>query len=716
MSKMQNPLPWHDEWCDGKKERKVSQLCKILVFGNVTQAHCEEQTITAEFDTIPDYADGENEEAADLCIGTSEAFDIGQLYVKGLNIFNDGSGDGVPVIVRYPKWSSKFKIICEFKKSKRSRMIADLTDAGESTFSVIAADGSIKLSAIYDYDEEKGDDIVPEEDKVNRKVMISATRYALPSEGYPVPLKKTEKVILVIDGETVEIPVILRRTEDGGWRDRLELDFSARTAYVHRFISVTGPESDTAPVWGSYEVVTPTIEQVEWPEVLDKYIGKSVTVKSALQNGEEVQICHREPGILDGIPPVRDSLISAFDGYNNNGLFRRQRFDRNWRDLMGKSKFSTGTFRGYPMAMDCMYMRGNTALSDLVQELGDIIVHFSESDVDPDSTDTEEKYKESALILDAHGALEVEEIEEEISKEDGNTETIKKKIYNCVPDGTHFPYAYIAGKVPFSEGYCEILLPYTIDPETGMTVQIISKLENWQDNFVLSTKNSWYDTSDKMPVNPFDDYSLLIRNLNGNAHVYVNSEKALEGIIFSGEATIDGYNPVYEAEGGMPFDLGIGFRKDSAREVDKCHSRGISIYAIYVYNRILSKAEIEKNMDYAGQRFGFSSRVRCFPKLEDGGACTTLDEGLAHIGIKNAEMSKLMRLVWEINLEHQLYRPIDSAEWNEYALSLLRAGKLKRPTEWDYRRTNLKIETDFERKEKEEGRADVETGGESDTN
>lgn len=677
---IQDPLPWHEERVeirDGSAfDVSGKKLNRIKIYGKSRQTVCE----AAEF----------------LYETTQESINSDWFYIGNIYDGVEGNVSYMPcTVTSTPGWSNSYQI--QYSKNKKSTGIWG--DAGNSSgYSNDAAFLGEKYARYWNFDADLVVDPL-----AKKTVTMTITRKKMPGGDYASLAKIVNGIQIISDGGVYEISQMLR--SKGETADVLVIDFKNSKMYIEQYIDVTAEETSTQNIYEGYEILdSPVITVLPW---IDMSIGSTVTVQCTVltvdsENGNStgagdinLRTCmeYAARGIVDGIPPVRSGLLSVYDGYNNSGIYGRQRFERNWTDLMDNSRFSCGTFIGYtPLGYNSLNMRGNTQLSDLVQLLAGIEVFFAESDIDPDSTDTEEKYKETALVLDAHGALEVEEIEEEISKEDGTTEKATRKIYNCVPDGTHFPYAYIASQVPVTEGHCEILLPYSIDPAAGMTIQIISQLENSQDNFFLSTKHSWYETTGKMAMNPFDDYSLLIRNLNGSAQVYLNAQKALEGIAFSGSVTIQGSHPAYEAEGGLPFDLAVGFRKDLQKEANPHHYRGIRIYAVYIYNRWLSQEEIDQNMDYAGQRFGYNGRRRYFPKLEDGGTCTTLEEGLAYAGVKNADISELLQLIWEINLEHRLYMQRESEEYNTFALELMRAGKLKRPTAWDRRRAALVID------------------------
>ncbi|MGN0299571.1 MAG: hypothetical protein ACI4C1_10400 [Lachnospiraceae bacterium] len=372
----------------------------------------------------------------------------------------------------------------------------------------------------------------------------------------------------------------------------------------------------------------------------------------------QITIEYYAKGIIDGLPAVKNGLITVFDGWNNAGRNFEQDFLYPGSDLIGNagfynSKYGNENEHGY--GRKGMHLNGNESMSDLIIQMRN-----------------DKITKNSALELDALGKL----------KDDGNG------CYEIIPetDPERLPaYSYLYNHAYKPKGHLTVYAPDRFllsESETETSVQIITRLCNPSDNYfcgiaynVEYTMSNEVKAARNMAATPFDDLSLLIRNLYGTVYVYLNDQNVTIGPTFRGNWT-----------GPDSQDFYLGF----CRQGDiNSSSRAMDVYAIYIYDRKITKDEVNANMRQAGQRFQFPFYQRKFPVLQDNGNCKTLQQALRLIGYRNATDEKLEILIQEIaelNIENKLYVEINSQEFHCRMLDLMREGKLLRPTSFENRR------------------------------
>lgn len=498
-------------------------------------------------------------------------------------------------------------------------------------------------------------------------VGVTITRYALPCAEMPTAFTLLNTINLTIGKQMITLTDYILRSKENV-ADKLVIDVENKQAYVERYIQVDVEESNQLNIYDGYTIFTePIIEAIPWSrdfELITTNGNNEVINNSNVQT--EIDVYYYAKGFIDGLPPVRDGLISVYDGYNNAGRTGEWDFIYPGQDLIRKSSLDYSGYKcntGHPYGRKGLYLGGNEELADMVEELGNKVVEYT--------SDDGTTYNYSMLKYDNLGMLEPMER----TMVDGEWD------YPCVihPEGTYLPYSY----VEYNANPCgnvSITLPDDLMYDGNITIQIIAQLTNKMDTFYCGVMN---DTeiqdlveSRAMAIDPFKDYLLLINNLKGVSKAYINNSCVYQGITFTDDVTL------------CPQGFYIGFHKEDEAKNNYMY-RKMYIYSVYIYNRVLSDDEVKRNMEYAGQRYGYHSYCRKFPKLEDNGECQAFIEGLKYIGylngISDEKMKERIQEIAEINREHCLYLEQDSAEFNEKMLQRMRDGNLLRPTSWNNR-------------------------------
>lgn len=573
----------------GQLENCTGEISKIVIKGHAEQFSCAEKIFTYNFFV------GFKEETTE------------RKTAQITNVFDDVGRNNMWTTISICNRCPSYKV---YLKEYIRRTMNDIT----GLFSGVNGDGNLEGVPSSTSDEQttksmsvdwilsknaQSIELVCQEGETEctNHVIPSATltRFEQPTVGHPCDFTLLNSIDLTIGNKSLSVnDITLRCNKERTKFDCLVLDIEHKHAYIEKWIQIDVAETRTTHIFDNYTVLDePEIVEIKWLPEYELVALNGITPFVNSSNViTDIDIWYYAKGIKDGLPPVRDSIVSAYDGWNNVGLFMQQNFKMPGVDLYGNSKINYHNYQNYgesrsmltPYGREGLYFRGNFEMVDLRNRMAKEEITYTLDDITYTSTTT--------LNLDSKGML-AKAPEKTSEDEDADTiETFSTEYgeYIVSSNLTYTPYSYMASLLGKKEGYVQIFMPENLDPNKGVTIQIVSRLTNSQDSYNCGTINSTitYNLEEKgyVAVDPYKDFSLLLRGIPGNANVFFNDKKILTSPIFSD--TGDGWKYVYEDGTEIvpeyaTTDFYVGFYKDSNKEENNRIYHGMYVYAIYIY-------------------------------------------------------------------------------------------------------------------------------------